>query len=296
MDDTNSVYSIHFVTSSDGTKIGYRQKGSGPGLILVHGGMGSSQSFMTLATLLSDDFKVYIPDRRGRGLSGPVGKNYSILKEIDDLDAIIKKTNAHYIFGLGSGAIIAIKSSLYLPSIKKVALYEPPLATDHSMIEKHNLYMQRFDQEIGKGELGSAFVTVLEDLEIMPSPLKYIPRFLLVLFFTIAIKEDAKTVKENDVPLMELIPTQHFDFQLIIETEGSIVDFKGVNSQVLLLGGSKSPISLKHSLDKLNNVLVCAERVEFRGLGPEAPIDNNQPEQVAQELRKFLMTHKCKRK
>ena len=296
MVDTNSVYTIHTVTSHDGTKIGYRQMGSGPGLVLVHGSMASSQSFMTLATILSDNFTVYIPDRRGRGLSGPFGNNYCIQKEIEDLDAVFKKTGAHYIFGLSSGALIAIKASLYLPSISKIALYEPPIALKHSMIEKHNLVMQRFEKEIVNGEMGAAIVTVLEGLEIMPSPLKYFPRFLLILLFNRTIKEDAKTVKENDVSLIELIPTHHFDYQLIIETKDSIVDFKDVSSQVLLLGGSNSPIFLKHSLDKLNNVLVCAKRVEFRGLGHTAPIENNQPEQVAQELRKFLMNHKCKQK
>ena len=296
MSDTNLVYSIHTVTSNDGTKIGYRQIGSGPGLILIHGCMASSQSLMTLATLLSDDFTVYIPDRRGRGLSGPVGKNYCIQKEIEDLDAIIKKTDTHYIFGFGSGALIAIKASLYLPSINKVALYEPLLALDHSMVEKHNFYMQRFNQEIVKGEMGAAFVTVLKGLEIIPSPLKYFPHSLLTLFYNRAIKEDAKTVKDDHVSLMELIPTQNFDYELIIETEGSIVDFKGVCSRVLLLGGSKSPIFLKQNLDKLNNILVCAKRVELRGLGHTAPTENNQPEKVAHELRKFLLSHKCKQK
>ena len=296
MTDTNSVYTIHSVTSHDGTKIGYRQIGSGPGLVLVHGSMASSQSFMTLATILSDDFTVYIPDRRGRGLSGPFGDNYCIQKEIEDLDAIFKKTGAHYIFGLSSGALIAIKASLHLPSINKIALYEPPISLDHSIIKKHDRFMQRFEEEIVNGDMGAAFVTVLEGLEIMPSPLKYFPRFLLIRLFNRTIKEDAKTVKENDVSLIELIPTHHFDYQLIIETKDSIDDFKDISSQVLLLGGSNSPHFLKDSLNRLNNVLVCGKRIELRGLGHEAPIEHNQPEQVALELRKFLMTHKCKQK
>ena len=287
MAETNSVYTIHKVTSNDGTKIGYRQIGSGPGLIMIHGGMASSQSLMTLANLLSEDFTVYIPDRRGRGLSGPFGNSYCIQKEVEDLDAIIKKTHAHYIFGLNTGAIIAIKASLYLPSINKIALYEPPIVIDHSMVEKHEFCMKRFDQEIGEDKLASAFVTALKGLEIMPYLLMYVPRFLLVRYFSMAINEDGKSVKENDVSLKELIPTQHFDYQLIIETEGSIIDFKEVSSQVLLLGGSKSPIFLKNCLDKLNNVLVCAKRVELRGLGHAAPLNNNQPEHVAGNYENF---------
>src|SRR5437773_1809244 len=67
------------VTSADGTSIGYRRFGGGPGggpsggpgLVLLHGSMSSGAHHVELATLLSDSFTVYVPDRRGRGLSGP---------------------------------------------------------------------------------------------------------------------------------------------------------------------------------------------------------------------------------
>ena len=59
------------VISADGTLIGYRQLGQGPGLVLVHGAMESAQSHMQLAEALADTFTVYLPDRRGRGMSGP---------------------------------------------------------------------------------------------------------------------------------------------------------------------------------------------------------------------------------
>jgi pimeloyl-ACP methyl ester carboxylesterase len=93
-------YTKGSVTSKDGTIIGYRQMGSGPGIILLHGGINASQHLMKLGNLLSDEFTVYIPDRRGRGMSGPIGEDYSIEKEDEDLDALLKKTGTHYVFGL----------------------------------------------------------------------------------------------------------------------------------------------------------------------------------------------------
>ena len=51
-------YTAGCVTSRDGTTIGYRQFGKGSGLILVHGSMMSTQSFMKLAIALSDEFTV----------------------------------------------------------------------------------------------------------------------------------------------------------------------------------------------------------------------------------------------
>lgn len=64
---------VDAVTSADGTTIGFRRYGAGPGLVLIHGGMNSAQDLGDLASLLSDAFTVLVPDRRGRGMSGPFG-------------------------------------------------------------------------------------------------------------------------------------------------------------------------------------------------------------------------------
>ena len=56
-------------TSQDGTQIGHRQIGHGPGIILVQGAMGIAHNYDQLARALAEDFTVYVPDRRGRGRS-----------------------------------------------------------------------------------------------------------------------------------------------------------------------------------------------------------------------------------
>ncbi len=84
------------VVSRDGTTIGYRQLGHGPAVVLVQGAMGSAHNFMQLAGMLADAFTVYVPDRRGRGLSSlAYSKDYSIQKDVEDLDALLAKTGAH---------------------------------------------------------------------------------------------------------------------------------------------------------------------------------------------------------
>src|SRR5262245_45778927 len=159
MDTSASAYTTGFVTSEDGTTIGYRQLGHGPGVILVHGGMQASQNFMKLAVALSDQFTVYAPDRRGRGLSGPFGGNYGLERECEDLQALLSETGTHYVFGLSSGAIIALHAALTLSAIRKVALYEPPFPLADSSPTR---WVARFDEEIAKGDLASAIVTVMK--------------------------------------------------------------------------------------------------------------------------------------
>jgi hypothetical protein len=58
------LFSLHDTRSKDGTRIGYRQYGCGPGLVIEQGAMGIAQNHDELARLLASEFTVYVPDRR----------------------------------------------------------------------------------------------------------------------------------------------------------------------------------------------------------------------------------------
>ncbi|MGB9937765.1 MAG: alpha/beta fold hydrolase [Methanobacterium sp.] len=286
-------YITDSVTSKDGTKIGYRQFGSGPGIILMHGGANASQHFMRLGDFLCDCFTVFIPDRRGRGLSGPIGENYSMQREIEDLDAIIQKTGARYIFGLSSGALIALQATLKLPSIKKTALYELPLDINGSIMELLS-FVPQFDAEIAEGNLSNATVTMLKEFGIyfgIPSWITDLPRSVLVTFFKLYYVMDSRIIRGDDVSFTVLVPAFHYDYELVCEMQGKLETFKDVDAEVLLIGGSKSPQFLKDVLDALEEVLPHVERVELRELSHSGPLVSGNPERVALELKHFFLYH-----
>src|SRR5437588_12937583 len=81
---TREHYTTSSVTSQDGTTIGYRELGHGPSVVLLHGAASSGYNHMQLAEALADAFAVYVPDRRGRGLSGPYSEDYRIQKHVED--------------------------------------------------------------------------------------------------------------------------------------------------------------------------------------------------------------------
>ena len=293
--DAAKLYTTGSVMSKDGTTIGYRQLGSGPSIILLHGGANASQNYSKLGAALSDVFSVCIPDRRGRGLSGPFGKNYSMRKEIEDVDALLTKTGAHNIFGLSSGGLIALQAALELPTIHKAVINEPPLDVDNSIITMMQSFMPRFDREIAEGRVAEAMVTLLKDFGgiFLPGYLQPLvtitPRVMLVGLFSWVLRRDAQHVKGDDVPLRELMRTFHFDYQLVVEMQGTLESFKAVPADVLLLGASESPAFLTHTLDALENVIPHVHRVEMQGLGHGAALDGGKPERVAQELRRFFL-------
>ena len=290
-------YTKGFVTSKDGTTVGYRQMGSGPGIILLHGGGKASQTLMQLGTTLSDEFTVYIPDRRGRGLSGPFGSNYGLQREVEDMDALLKKTGAHYVFGTATGGIIALQSALYLPAIYKAVLYEPPFIVNETELDNFNDIGERYDQYLAEGKLSSAMVTSGElatkvsgdELQPPYQWVKYMPNIVLRLIFKTILEIDARTIKGDDIKLKDLLPTFHNDVVLVNETKGTIENFKDVSAEVLLLNGSKTFLFLKHSLNALNEVLPHVKRVEIQGIDHAASEDKTgKPEIVAQEIKRFL--------
>jgi len=294
---TKQKYSKGSVTSKDGTVIGYRQMGSGPGIILLHGGAKGSQSLMQLGLDMADDFTVYIPDRRGRGLSGPFGDNYGLEREVEDMDALLKKTGVNYVFGTATGGIIALQSALYLNAIHKAVLYEPPFYVNETEMNNFNDIGKRYDKYVAQGKLSLAMVTSSEiatkvsDDELEPPYqwVKYMPNIIMRLIFRIVIEVDARNVKGDDVTLKDLIPTFHNDLVLVNETKGTIENFKDVSAEVLLLNGSKTFLFLKHIIDALNEVLPNVERVEIQDIDHAAAEDTTgKPEIVAKEIKKFF--------
>jgi pimeloyl-ACP methyl ester carboxylesterase len=279
-----------FVTSKDGTTIGYRQIGQGPGLIIVCGTMESSLSHIQLAEALSDCFTVYLPDRRGRGLSGPYRKDHMIQKDVEDLEAVLSNTGAHFVFGVSAGALICLQAALHLSSIHKAALFDPPLVINGSVSGD---FMARYDKEIADGELVSALVTAMLGGQMGPSIFNSVPRWLLKMLTKMMMTGDEKNAKKDDVTMRMLAPTIHYDFNLSFELEDKHECFRAIDSEILLLGASKSPPYFKIALDTLTKILPHAKRIEFAGLHHGASGNTNRggkPEQVANELLRFFKT------
>lgn len=270
------------VRSADGTTIGYRRFGDGPALILLHGGMLSSQDFTKLAAALAADFTVCVPDRRGRGLSGSYGENFGVRREVEDLQALVAATGATRVFGPSSGGLVALRTALVTPALDRIALYEPPLSIGGSVPVD---WLARFNREIAAGKSAAALVTGMKGLDTEPSLFTRIPRFALVPVLSVGAR-----LQGAESPVEKLIPTLPFDIQVIREVADTAADYAELDARVLLLGGSKSAGYLDLALAKLAEVLPHARRVELPGAGHSGPEDDGVPLVVARELREFFAT------
>ncbi len=275
-----------FATSKDGTTIGYRQVGQGPCLLILHGSMSTGYNHIQLAESLADDFTVYLPDRRGRGLSGPYGDDHTIRRDIQDLDALLSKTGARDVFGVSIGAIICLQAALDLPAIRRVAIYEPPL-----LIKDPAGLLKRFDAEMARGNTAAALVTAMRGTQMGPGIFNLLPRWLLELMTRQMISGMEKSGTGNYESFGALAPTLHYESQVYVDMEGKLDTFKTIGNEVLLLGGIRSASHFKAGLDVLATILPKATRVELPAVGHSASWNTDvggKPKVVAAELRSFF--------
>jgi len=291
-------YQKRSVTSKDHTTIGFRQFGHGPGVVILHGGALASQHCMKLGAALADEFSVYIPDRRGRGMSGPYGPHYSIQREDEDLDAIVADTGAQYVFGAADGGLFALHASLTVPAIRKVAVFEPVLFVGQPGVDEFKGVISRQERRLASGDVAAMMAGLTKDA--MPGVTKdsvAAPYRLLgwamtrPAFCSLMLWVDARLVKGDDVALRDLIPALKPELDQVKATEGTIDDYKNVTAEVLLLCDTEAAPLFKGTLETLGNVLPRATRVELPGLSHGAAQDQGgKPAVIADQLRRFFRT------
>jgi pimeloyl-ACP methyl ester carboxylesterase len=99
---------IHTIASRGGTTIAYEERGSGPPLILVHGGLVDRTFWRPAIPFLARRFAVYALDRRGHGDERPIRCQSQDGTRYDDLAALIEAISAPItVLGHSSGALVA---------------------------------------------------------------------------------------------------------------------------------------------------------------------------------------------
>lgn len=282
-------FSTRTFTSADGTDLTYRQIGTGPGLIVVHGAMEYADSHAELAALLADYFTVHLLNRRGRGGSGPFGPDYSVAREVADLDAMLAATEAEFVMGVSSGAIITLTAAQTLPAIRKAVIFEPPLVIDASLSLD---FLPQFETELASGDTASAMVSGMLGAQMGPKIFNYVPRSALRWMTAKMIASEAKKAQPGDVTMAELAPNLHYDFELVAGWDGNLAAFTKTDAEILLLGGAKSPAYLRTAMDALADTFPDARRITMKKTGHGATGNRNRrgkPSVAAAYIRSFLI-------
>jgi pimeloyl-ACP methyl ester carboxylesterase len=154
------------VRSSDGTEIAFDRSGKGAPIILVGGAIqhrAMDPGTSHLAALLAQWFTVFHYDRRGRGDSGDT-EPYAVEREVEDLEALVEEAGGSaFVYGMSSGAALAVEAAARGVAATKLALYEPPFTVDDGRARTPDDFATRLSELTSSGRRGDALEYFLSE-------------------------------------------------------------------------------------------------------------------------------------
>lgn len=102
-----------------GQKLYYRFSGSGPNLLLLHGGLSSSEDFEKVLPALSKSFRVLVVDRGGHGRSSDAGGPFVYSTMAEEVKAFLDVVgvSATAILGWSDGGVVGIHLASRYPRL-----------------------------------------------------------------------------------------------------------------------------------------------------------------------------------
>ena len=254
------------IAAPGGATVSYETYGTGPPLVLVHGGFSDhATNWQEVKPLLKDRFSVYAVARRGRGDSSAT-QGHSVEDEAADVTAVLRQVGEPaFLLGHSYGAVCALGAAALNPAgVRKLVLYEPPsphLATPE-VLARFETIAEREDWD----DLVQTFM--LDVLQVPPDEVDEIRATPFWALWT----ADAKATL-ND---LRAIANHRFD----------ATQYRSLLMPVLLLVGTESPRDL-YVTDALAAVLPHARIVELEGQAHEGM--TTAPAQFADAISGFLM-------
>jgi pimeloyl-ACP methyl ester carboxylesterase len=160
------------VTSADGTAIAFEAYGEGRPLILIDGATAHRAVNPVndeVGKLLTDSFRTYAYDRRGRGQSGDTAP-YAIQREIEDIAALIEDAGQPAIlFGWSSGSLLALDAAAAGLPVAGLVLFEPPVVVDDVRPPLPSDYVEQLETFVAEGRRDQAAELFMTAAAMMPA-------------------------------------------------------------------------------------------------------------------------------
>jgi pimeloyl-ACP methyl ester carboxylesterase len=281
-EDNMGSFTRSTVISQDGTAIGYRSMGHGPGLIVIPGALCTSEDFTQLAHYLSDSLTVHVLDRRGRGGSGPQGLEYSIQKECEDIKAVQDATGASYMFGHSYGGLAALETALLHQTFEKIALYEPGIFI-HSVPEDWS-WISQYEEDMKGKDYRGAFTTFVQGAS--QTFLSRVPKWFAKFNLWIGVRG------EHWNRILQLLPENLNEHREVQRLASTYRKYEGIKVHVLLIAGMKSSESVHQMIQELNQTIKLSQKLLIPRLHHLSPENGYSPIQVAQPVKEFFLISK----
>jgi pimeloyl-ACP methyl ester carboxylesterase len=235
--------------------------------VIVDGAMCSRAFGPSEATAagLSGEFTVYRYDRRGRGDSEDT-KPFAVAREVEDLTAVIREAGGSaFVYGISSGAGLALEAAASGAPISRLVLFEPPYTAEGGDAAQQRAETRQMDELLRDGRNSDA----------------------VELFFSWVGMPDEVVAQMRSSPVWPLLeaiaPTIAYDNAAM--GDGTVPHDKAARIRIptLVVAGSLSGEELRHAARTVANAIPGAQFRDLEGQAHAAP-----PETLVPLLREFL--------
>ncbi|HEY3408743.1 MAG TPA: alpha/beta hydrolase [Propionicimonas sp.] len=256
------------IRSSDGVDVVVTEDGSGPAILVLHGGMSDETPWAKVAAELAPSFRVLRVRRRLYRPELPADPATDFSLEVDDVAAVVAALAGPVLLvGHSSGAVVALEAMLRLPdTFAGAVLYEPPIP-DLPLGGPESLARAR--TALAAGRTGKAVRTFLNDAVGIGRPLA----LLVGLMTRFAPELRAHAARQID------------DWDAIVRLGPRLDEYSTIQTPTLLLGGDRSPAHLGKRLGMLATAMPHASIKLLLGQGHGA--NDRAPALVAGYIADF---------
>jgi pimeloyl-ACP methyl ester carboxylesterase len=263
------------VTTYDGATIALHSTGTGPGIVVVHGGGVTIDIYRRFAAGLADRFTVHLYNRRGRGDAPARVLPYTFEQEIDDLAAVLTHTGAGDVIGHSGGGFIALEAASRLP-IERLALYDAAVSIDGSFPVA---WLDGARAAARAGDLARAMALTAGGINTHQATSR-LPLPVQVAICRLFLRTPIGRM------MGDLLPMTLDESALIAAADGPADRWAGVTASVLLACGGKGPRYYVAANDALAAALPHAQALEIPGSGHDGI--NRAPRHVVEVFADFF--------
>jgi pimeloyl-ACP methyl ester carboxylesterase len=247
------------IVPPDGAHIVLHSTGSGPGIVVVHGGGVTIDVYRRLAAALADRFTVHLFNRRGRADAAPRSQPYTFEQDIDDLSAVLQHTGAGNVIGHSSGGFIALQAALRLP-IDRLALYDAAVSINGSFPAA---WLDGARAAARAGDTARAMALTSAGINTQMAAAR-LPLGLQIAFCRLFLRTPIGRTM-GDLLAMTLDESQQIRLH-----DGPAQRWAGVSAEVLLACGASGPRYYVESNEALARALPHARTLEIPRSGHDA--------------------------
>lgn len=254
------------VHSADDTSIGFRQLGSGPAVVFVHGAWANGAVWLDVAGRIADHYTCYVMDRRGRDSSSD-GSDYSMTREVEDIEAVLDTAGqGASLLGHSSGAIYALEAARRRP-LDRLILYEPPIHFFHDPDAR--AFVDRIRECVDEGR----------------------PEEAVSIFFReeAGLGEDQLAFLRSQ-PVWRQMASRAWtcvrEWDALFESDLRIEQYRSVTTPTLLLAGTENRQHPSFATKALERTLPDSRTAMLEGQGHMA--HQSAPDLISKELLAFL--------